>query len=71
MKRQRGKEKREDIQLMDGVRVKVDRGWILIKPNAAVTACRVIAGSMDAEYSKELTDVYSEKLRHIVQDNQE
>jgi len=64
-------EKREDIQLMDGVRVKVDRGWILIKPNAAVTACRVIAGSMDAEYSKELTDIYCEKLRRIAREEGE
>ena len=62
-------ERYEDIQLIDGVKVNVDKGWVLVKPNAAVTACRVIAGSMDAEYSKELTDVYSEKLRSIAQDN--
>lgn len=62
-------ERYEDIELVEGVKVKVDRGWILVKPNAAITACRVIAGSMDAEYSKELTDVYSEKLRHIAQEN--
>ena len=64
-------ERIEDIELIDGVKVQVDKGWVLVKPNDAITACRVIAGSMDAEYSKELTDVYSEKLRHIVQDNQE
>ena len=61
-------ERCEDIELIDGVKVKVDKGWILVKPNAAITACRVIAGSMDAEYSKELTDVYGEKLRRIVQE---
>ena len=61
-------EKYEDIELIDGVKVKVDKGWILVKPNAAITACRVIAGSMDAEYSKELTDIYGEKLRSIVKE---
>ena len=61
----------EDIELVDGVKVKVDKGWILVKPNAAITACRVIAGSMDAEYSKELTDIYSEKLRSIAEENKE
>lgn len=62
-------EKFEDIELVDGVKIKADKGWILVKPNAAVTAFRVIAGSMDAEYSKELTDVYSEKLRSISEEN--
>lgn len=64
-------ERLEDIELVDGVKVKVDKGWILVKPNAAITACRVIAGSMDAEYSKELTDIYSEKLRSIAEENKE
>ncbi len=64
-------ERDEDIELIEGVKVKVDRGWILVKPNTAVTACRIIAGSMDAEYSRELTDVYSEKLRHIAEDSRE
>ena len=62
-------ERYEDITLLDGVKVKVDKGWILVKPNAAITACRVIAGSMDAEYSKELTDIYGEKLRRIAQED--
>ena len=64
-------ERLEDIEMVDGVKVKVDKGWILVKPNAAITACRVIAGSMDAEYSKELTDIYSEKLRRIAQEKKE
>ena len=64
-------ERLEDIELVDGVKVKVDKGWILVKPNAAITACRVIAGSMDAEYSKELTDIYGEKLRRIAQEKKE
>lgn len=64
-------EKYENIELVDGVKVQVDRGWVLVKPNAAITACRIIAGSMDAEYSKELTDIYGSKLRHIAEQREE
>ncbi len=60
-------EAQENVKLIDGVKVKADRGWVLVQPNDAFTACRVIAGSMDAEYSRELTDIYGEKLRHIAE----
>ena len=63
-------EDNEQIQLVDGVKVNVDRGWVLVRPDSALTAYRVIAGSFDAEYAKELPDVYADKLRTITE-NQE
>jgi len=58
-------ERQEEPELIDGIKVKVDKGWVLVRPDNAFTACRVIAGSMDAEYSEELADIYGEKLRRI------
>lgn len=60
-------ERSERIELIDGVKVKSDNGWILVRPNRDFTACRIIAGSYNAEYAKELTDLYLEKVRAIAQ----
>jgi len=59
----------KDVQLIDGVKVNVDKGWILVNPNSSFTACRIITGSMDAEYSRELADVYSEKIKILRNEN--
>ena len=48
----------------------MDKGWVLVRPDSGFTAYRVIAGSFDAEYSKELTDVYAGKLRAIAEDKE-
>ncbi len=62
-------EQYERIELMDGVKVKDDKGWILVSPEKDLNACRVIAGSFDSEYSKELTDLYIEKIRGMTEEN--
>lgn len=64
-------ERSEQIQLVDGVKVNVDKGWVLVRPDSGLTAYRVIAGSFDAEYSRELTDVYADKLRTIAESREE
>ena len=56
------------VELIDGVKVKSDNGWILVRPNRDFTACRIIAGSYNAEYAKELTDLYLDKVRALAQD---
>ncbi|NCB30929.1 MAG: hypothetical protein EOM66_05915 [Clostridia bacterium] len=64
-------ERSERVELIDGVKVKSDNGWILVRPNRDFTACRIIAGSYNAEYAKELTDLYLDKVRSIAQDKTE
>lgn len=61
-------ERSERVELIDGVKVKSDNGWILVRPNRDFTACRIIAGSYNAEYAKELTDLYLDKVRSLAQD---
>ena len=50
--------------MTDGVRLRYDSGWVTVRPGSN-RAMRIVAGSRDAEYSKELCDVYAEKLRKL------
>lgn len=52
----------KDVELLDGVRVRRDDGWVLIRPEGTA-ACRVVAQSMRAEYAQSLCDVYANKVR--------
>ena len=61
-------ERSDRVELMDGVKVQSDKGWVLIRPNGDLTAYRVVAGSFNGEYAKELTDLYLDKVRQIAQD---
>lgn len=53
----------KNSELVDGLRLKRDTGWVCVRPDgAAGAAFRVVAGSRDSEYAKELCDVYTDKL---------
>ncbi|MCE5234700.1 MAG: sugar phosphate nucleotidyltransferase [Clostridiaceae bacterium] len=54
------------VELLDGVKVKSDEGWVLIRPSESLRSCRVLAGAYSEEYSKELTDIYLDKVRKLV-----
>lgn len=51
--------------MVDGVKLRFDSGWVTVRPKAGRNAMRVVAGSRDAEYSKELCDIYVSKLRKL------
>ena len=51
--------------MVDGVKLRYDTGWVTVRPSAARSSFRVAAGSRDAEYSRELCDIYSQKLRKL------
>lgn len=61
-------EKDDMVELIDGVRIKSDNGWVLVKPNNSYTACRIVAGSFEQEYAKELCELYREKIEEIVEE---
>ena len=46
-------ERSDRVELMDGVKVRSDKGWVLIRPNGDLTAYRVVAGSFNGEYAQE------------------
>ena len=56
----------ENGELVDGLRLKRDTGWVCVRPAGTADASfRIVAGSRDSEYAKELCDVYVEKLTRL------
>lgn len=51
--------------MTDGVKLRFDTGWVTVRPDSLRNALRVVGGSRDAEYAKELCDIYTEKLRKL------
>ncbi len=58
-------EKLSSEELIDGIRLKQDTGWVFIHPQNGMAAFRVISGSNDSEYASELCDIYIEKLKKL------
>ncbi len=57
------------VELLDGVKVKSDKGWVLVRPSDDLRSCRVLASGFREEYARELTDIYLEKVRKLVKDS--
>ena len=51
--------------MVDGVKLRYDTGWVTVCPNTVSNTLRVVAGSRDAEYSRELCDELISKLRKL------
>ncbi len=62
--------KEDDLELIDGVRITTDEGWVLVKPNRDLTACRFAAQSFREEYAKDLADLYAERVRAILDEEE-
>lgn len=58
-------EKMQSDELIDGIRLKHDTGWVFVHPQNGMAAFRVISGSSDSEYASELCDIYIEKLKKL------
>lgn len=54
-----------------GVKLKLDTGWVTVRPCGDRPAFRVASGGSDAEYAKELCDIYLEKLKSIKKERDE
>ena len=61
--------KEDDMELIEGVRISGDDGWVLVRPGKGLKGCSVRAESFREEYAKELCDIYSEKIRSILSDD--
>ncbi len=58
----------EDMELIEGVRIASDEGWVLVRPDKGLKGCSIRAESFREEYAKELCDIYSEKIKAILSD---
>lgn len=64
-------ERGSERELVDGLRLRFDSGWVVVKPYLERTSSfRIVAGAASGEYAKELCDIYTEKLKNI-RDNKE
>ncbi|MGE5614881.1 MAG: nucleotidyltransferase, partial [Bacillota bacterium] len=52
-------------EMLEGVKVFNDKGWVLILPDAEKPVCSVIGEGLSAEFAEELTDIYARKVREI------
>jgi mannose-1-phosphate guanylyltransferase / phosphomannomutase len=55
----------DDVELLDGVKVRHGNGWALVLPDSERPVYRVYGESFSAETAEELTDLYIEKVKAI------
>jgi len=53
------------LEILEGVKVYNDNGWVLVLPDAEKPVCTVISEGSDAEFAEELTNIYVRKVREI------
>ncbi len=58
-------ERKNPMELLDGVKVNHDRGWALVLPDADAPLCRVYSEGYSEEYAESLTDMYINKIERI------
>ncbi|MTI94297.1 MAG: nucleotidyl transferase [Firmicutes bacterium] len=56
----------EDTELFEGVRVRTKRGWALILPDSEEPLFNIYSEADDAEYARELTDIFGERVRSLL-----
>ena len=60
-------EQREDTEHIDGIKIHRDKGWVIVKAaDDGLAACRIICGSFNEEYANELSGMYIDKLKGII-----
>jgi len=53
------------VEMIDGVKVYNDKGWVLVLPDADRPVCSVIGEGFSEEFAEELTNIYARKIREI------
>lgn len=53
------------IEMLEGVKVYNENGWVLILPDAERPVCSVIGEGFSEEFAEELTNIYARKVREI------
>lgn len=55
----------DSVEMLEGVKLHRDGGWVLVLPDAEQPVCRVISESHSAEFAEELSAIYVNKIREI------
>lgn len=54
-----------NIELLEGVKIYKDGGWVLVLPDTEKPTCRVISEGYNQEFAESLTDMYANKITDI------
>lgn len=57
----------DQVELLDGIKVHRDNGWALVLPDADEPLYRVFSEGFSQEIADELTNVYVEKIKNIIE----
>lgn len=58
--------KNNNIELFEGVKINDEKGWVLILPDSEKPICNVFTEGYSEEYSKELCNLYCDKITQLV-----
>lgn len=58
--------KNNNIELFEGVKINDEKGWVLILPDSEKPICNVFTEGYSEEYSKELCNLYCNKITELV-----
>jgi len=56
---------KDDTEVIEGVKVHKENGWVLVLPDAQRPSCSVISEGCSVEAAQELTDIYVNKIINI------
>jgi mannose-1-phosphate guanylyltransferase/phosphomannomutase len=57
----------EKIELMEGVKIYKDGGWVLVLPDSEKPVCKVIGEGYSEEFAESLTDAFVNRVKEIGQ----
>jgi len=55
----------EELELVEGVRIKHQGGWALVLPDADEPLCRIYGEGYSEEYADSLTEIYLDKIKEL------
>jgi len=53
----------DEVELLDGIKVRHPHGWALVLPDSEKPVYRIYSEGSDAEAAAELTDFYAERIK--------
>ena len=61
----------EKFETLEGVKIYVKGGWVLILPDSEKPVCKVICEGNNTEFAEELAAIYADKIKEISSKNHE
>ena len=58
-------ESEPDSEMLQGIKIHADTGWVIVRPEEGIAACRIISGSFNQEYASELCDIYANRVKKL------